>query len=290
MWIGGTNLKKMHIAVLVLILSGFLIFLLQYDGSNLNNSESAENSSVAKITFTEKEAEKVISIIYEALINKDAETYVNYIESESLAHLSSDKNEVKENVDDYLKENTVQDYEIISIVDFNDNTKTINTKYTEVAKNGIFTEHGDMIFLHKNVEDSTVKVIYNGAISSHSYPKLEVGQGTYKFMLEKTIELLDGIGVTIYFENNSDYKVSIGYGEIFGNITITTEDGEVYNLPFDEVTIYNPSNTDKISSFTFETTSQISKVELNGIFELKENGMAKEGSPKSIVVYDKTTN
>ncbi|MEG0774505.1 hypothetical protein [Clostridium sp.] len=283
-------MKKMHIAVLVLILSGFLIFLLQNIDNSPNNSKNTINNSVEKVVFTEEEADKVISNLYEALINKDTDAYVNYIEAESLAHLSSDKNEVKKNVDDYLKENNIKNYEINSIVDFNDNTKTINTKYTEVAKNGSLTEHDDLIFLRKNYEDNTVKVIYNGAISSKSYPKQKVGQGTYKFMLEKTIELLDGIGVTIYFENNTDYKVSIGYGDIYGNITITTEDGEVYNIPFDEITIYEPYNTDKISSFTFETNSQISKVEVNGIFELKENGMVKEGSPKSLVVYEKTTN
>lgn len=277
-------MKKILTKALVVLLLGFSLTIVGCN-STQSASTSGKVAEEKQSSFTEKEVQKAVDGIYKALINKNSDEYINYINGASLQHLGSSGEEIKKTIDTYLKSNDVKEYKILSTEDFNENTKIINTRYVEISKEGTKLEHEDMLFLQKNSQNK-VEIIYNGAISSEKFPVTETPEGQYKFALEKTMGLFDGIGAMITIENKTDYKVSLGYGKIFGNVIITTEDGETYTLPFDEVKLYAPNTNDKISSFTYETTDKISKVEIQGVFELNENGTPKEGSPKTYVIFE----
>lgn len=279
-------MKKLLINTTLAFVIGCSLTLM---GCSVTKNVASRNINVSEKEnfFTNKEAEKVIDGIYKALINKNSSDYIKYINSESLKHLNSSEEEIKKTIDDYLLNNKVKEYKILSTEDFNENTKIINTKYVEISKDGHSSEHEDMLFLQKNLDNNKIEIIYNGAVSSQSFALAEVLPGEFKIQLDKTITLFDGIGASLYIENKTNSKISIGYGSIFGSVILTTEDGETYNLPFNEVKLYEPNSKDRISSFTYETTGKISKVEIQGVFELNENSAPKEGSPKSFIVYEK---
>lgn len=278
-------MKKILTKALVVLLLGSSLTIVGCN-STQSASTSGKVAEEKQSSFTEKEVQKAVDGIYKALINKNSDEYINYINSASLQHLGSSGEEIKKTIDTYLKSNDVKEYKILTTEDFNENTKIVNTRYVEISKEGIKLEHEDMLFLQKNSQNK-VEIIYNGAISSENFPVAETTEGQYKFTLEKTIGLFDGIGAMLAVENKSNYKVSLGYGNIFGNVILTTEDGETYTLPFDEVKLYGPNTKDKISSFTYETTDKISKVEIQGVFELNENGTPKEGCPKTYVIFER---
>lgn len=278
-------MKKIITKALVALLLGSSLTIVGCN-SMQSASTSGKIAEEKQSSFTEKEVQKAVDGIYKALINKNSDEYINYINSASLQHLGSSGEEIKKTIDTYLKSNDVKEYKILSTEDFNENTKIVNTRYVEISKEGTKLEHEDMLFLQKNFQNK-VEIIYNGAISSENFQVSETPEGQYKFRLEKTIGLFDGIGAMLAVENKANYKVSLGYGNIFGNVILTTEDGETYTLPFDEVKLYSPNTKDKISSFTYETTDKISKVEIQGVFELNENGTPKEGSPKTYVIFER---
>lgn len=247
----------------------------------IENKSQTENKSV----ISKRDVEKTIKEIYGALIDKNAEEYVKHINSKSLEHLSSNIEEIRKSVKEYLKDNKIVEYKIISIEDFNENIKTVTTLYKEISKDGHETEHDDIIFLSRNPQTKTIEIIYNGAISSKTFEQDEVNEGEYKFILNRTIELIDGVGVNVTFKNKSNNTISLGYGTIFANIILSTSDGESYSLPLNEVKIYKKNDVDNFDSFTFDTTEHITKVEIQGVFELNENGTPKEASPKNIIIY-----
>lgn len=252
-----------------------------YVFSRVINKNQTENNSV----ISKRDVEKTIREIYRALIDKNSEEYVKHINAKSLEHLSSNIEEIRKSVTEYLKENKIVEYKIISIEDFNENIKTVTTLYKEISKDGHETEHDDIIFLSRNPQTKSIEIIYNGAIASKTFKQDEVKEGEYKFILNRTIELIDGVGVNITFKNKSNNTISLGYGTIFANIILSTSDGENYSLPLNEVKIYKKNDMDNFDSFTFDTTEDITRVEIQGVFELNENGTPKEASPKNVIIY-----
>ena len=272
------KIKSILITVIAIILSLSILYKISYV---VNNEESSN-----KHTISQREVEKTIQGIYRALIDKNAEQYVKYINSESLGHLNSNREEIQKSVSEYLKDNIIKEYKINSIEDFNENIKTVTTLYKEISKDGHETEHDDVLFLYRNPQTKTIEILYNGAVSSKSFEKVKVNEGAYQFSLNRTIELIDGVGVNITLENKSSNTISLGYGAIFANINLTTSDGEIYSLALNEVKLYRKNDIDTFDTFTYDTTDKITKVEIQGIFELNNDGTPKEGSPKSIVIYE----
>jgi len=236
--------------------------------------------------FSEKEIKKFVDKIYTSLIDKNIDEYLNSVNEESINNLDLTKDEIRNTVKEYLNDNSITEYKITSIEDFDENTKIVNTSYKQVSGEGIKTEHGDVLFIRKNNELNKLQLFYNGAISSRTFETSKASDGEYKFSLRKIIRLLDGVGVSIEIENKADSRISLGYGTVNANIVITTTDGKSYNLPLEETKIYNKDSKDKIVSYSYDTTEAIYKVEIQGVFELNENGTPKNGSPKTITIYE----
>lgn len=236
--------------------------------------------------FSEKEIKKFVDKIYTSLMDKNIDEYLNSVNEESINNLDLTKDEIRNTVKEYLNDNSITEYKITSIEDFDENTKIVNTSYKQVSGEGIKTEHGDVLFIRKNNELNKLQLFYNGAISSRTFETSKASDGEYKFSLRKIIRLLDGVGVSIEIENKADSRISLGYGTVNANIVITTTDGKSYNLPLEETKIYNKDSKDKIVSYSYDTTEAIYKVEIQGVFELNENGTPKNGSPKTITIYE----
>lgn len=263
---------------LLVILFIIIISLVKLKVSSLENNTNNY--------FSEKEIKKFVGKIYTSLIDKNIDEYVNSINEESINNLDLTKDEIRNTVKEYLNDNSITEYKITSIEDFDENTKIVNTSYKQVSGEGIKTEHGDVLFIRKNNELNKLQLFYNGAISSSSFETSKASDGEYRFSLRKIIRLLDGVGVSIEIENKADSRISLGYGTVNANIVITTTDGKSYNLPLEETKIYNKDSTDKIVSYSYDTTEAIYKVEIQGVFELNENGTPKNGSPKTITIYE----
>jgi hypothetical protein len=263
---------------LLIILSIIIIPLVKFKVIFVENNTNSN--------FSEKEIKKFVDKIYTSLMDKNVDEYVNSINEESINNLDLTKDEISNTVKEYLNHNKITEYKITSIEDFDENTKIVNTSYKQVSDEGTSTEHGDVLFIRKNDELNKLQLFYNGAISSRSFETSKASEGEYKFSLRKIIRLLDGVGVSIEIENKADSRISLGYGTVNANVVITTTDGKSYNLPLEEIKIYNKDSIDKIVSYSYDTTEAIYKVEVQGVFELNENGTPKNGSPKTITIYE----
>jgi len=186
--------KSVLILLITIIFSATSLFVF----SSIINTNQIEDKSV----ISKRDIEKTIREIYGSLIDKNAEEYVKHINTKSLEHLSSNSEEITKSVTEYLKNNKIVEYKIISIEDFNENIKTVTTLYKEISKDGHETEHDDIIFLSRNPQTKTIEIIYNGAIASKVFKQEEAKEGEYKFRLNRTIELIDGVGVKYLLKIN----------------------------------------------------------------------------------------